>query len=281
MDCCGGPIGKAGNIRRFRAIEWRRKRMSFSSRTGRSRKGGGREVMEPLPFVYLNLAMTADGKIATADRGFSRFGSRRDLEHLYELRCSADAILCGATTLNVEDADLGAGPERFRRRRVAKGMAEHPVRVVVSGSGKIDKGSRLFRRRFGPVVILVTGRVASKRLREIELVADAVRVSGDEEIDVVEALRWLRAQWNVKRLLCEGGGQLNDALFRAGVVREVHVTVCPVVVGGELAPTLSDGVGAARLGLATQCRLKHVRRVGKELFAVFSVVAGGGAESAD
>jgi riboflavin biosynthesis pyrimidine reductase len=98
-----------------------------------------------------------------------------------------------------------------------------------------------------------------------------VRVCGAREVDVVAALRWLRAEWKVNRLLCEGGGQLNDALFRAGVVREVHLTVCPVVVGGESAPTLSDGVGATRLGLATQCRLKHLRRVGNELFAVFVV----------
>jgi riboflavin-specific deaminase-like protein len=215
--------------------------------------------------------MTADGKIATADRGFSRFGSRRDLEHLFELRCSADAILCGATTLNVEDADLGAGPERFQRRRVAKGLAAHPLRVVVSGSGRIDTQSKLFRRRFGPVLILVTERIGTRRLRELEALADAVRVCGARELDVVEALRWLRGEWKVKRLLCEGGGRLNDALFRAGVVREVHLTVCPMVVGGELAPTLSDGVGATRLGLATQCRLKHLRRVGKELFAVYEV----------
>jgi 2,5-diamino-6-(ribosylamino)-4(3H)-pyrimidinone 5'-phosphate reductase len=229
--------------------------------------------MSALPFVFLNLAMTADAKIATADRGISRFGSRRDLQHLYELRTQADGILCGAGTINAEDADLGAGPERFRRRRLALGRSEQPVRVVVSGTGRIETGSKLFRRRLGPVVILVTERAGLRRLRELERVADAVRVCGSREIDFVGALRWLRAEWGVKRLLCEGGGQLNEALFRSGLVREVHLTICPWVVGGAGAPTLADGEGVTGLGMATGCRLERMRRVGDELYVTYSVVS--------
>ena len=35
-----------------------------------------------LPFVLVNMAMTADGKIATANRAVHSFSSERDLEHL-------------------------------------------------------------------------------------------------------------------------------------------------------------------------------------------------------
>ena len=52
----------------------------------------------PRPFVLMNMAMTADGKIATANRVVSSFGSRRDQEHLYELRATADAVMAGART---------------------------------------------------------------------------------------------------------------------------------------------------------------------------------------
>ena len=52
-----------------------------------------------MPFVFINMAVTADGKIATANRAVHSFGSARDLEHLYELRATADAILCGARTV--------------------------------------------------------------------------------------------------------------------------------------------------------------------------------------
>ena len=71
-----------------------------------------------LPFVFANLAMTADGKIATANRAAHSFGSAHDLAHLYELRATADAILCGARTVEISNATLGNGGEKHRRRRL-------------------------------------------------------------------------------------------------------------------------------------------------------------------
>ena len=41
-----------------------------------------------LPFVLINMAMTADGKIATANRRVSSFGSPRDQDHLLQLRAT-------------------------------------------------------------------------------------------------------------------------------------------------------------------------------------------------
>ena len=51
------------------------------------------------------MAMTADGKIATANRAVSSFGSARDREHLLELRATADERdsykFCGVPAGNV------------------------------------------------------------------------------------------------------------------------------------------------------------------------------------
>lgn len=72
-------------------------------------------------------------------------------------------------------------------------------------------------------------------------------------------------------MVCEGGADLNDAMFRAGLVDELRLTVCPVVVGGRTAPTIADGVGVARLAAATRLTLAHRRRIGDELFLTFRV----------
>ena len=96
-----------------------------------------------------------------------------------------------------------------------------------------------------------------------------MRVSEANEIDFREALQWLRQRWGVKRLLCEGGGELNDALFRAGLVNELHLTICPKIFGGRKAPTIVDGVGAARLADACQLERVSQKRIGDELFLTF------------
>jgi len=222
-----------------------------------------------LPFVFLNMAMTADGKIATANRTVSSFGSKRDLEHLYELRTTADAIMAGARTLDLNKILLGPGGERFKKMRLKNGLGEYGLRVVVSGSGTINPNAAIFRQRFSPIILLTTERASKAKLRGLLHLINEVLVCGKKEIDFAQALRWLREQWNVKRLLCEGGGEVNSALFRAGLVDELNLTVCPKIFGGRSAPTLADGEGVRRLTDATQLELKSFRRVGEELFLVY------------
>jgi len=217
------------------------------------------------------MAMTADGAIATANRHVSSFSSRRDSRHLLELRATADAVMCGARTVDSADVDLGPGPVRYRRLRQRRGLADYNLRIVVSGGGTIDPGATVFQRHGSPLVILTTGRAPESRLRVLRDLADEVRICGAARIDFVSTLAWLKSRWGVRRLLCEGGGELNGALFRADLVHELNVTVCPRIFGGRLSPTIADGPGAPRLSEATRLRLRSGIRRGDELFLVYEV----------
>ncbi len=225
---------------------------------------------DKLPFVLVNMAMTADGKIATANRAVHSFGSARDGRHLYELRATADAVLCGARTVEISEATLGNGGEPFRRRRRKHGLAEFPVRVLASGSGSLSPSARIFQRRFSPILLLTTTRAPQSKLARLGKLVDDIKSTGAAEIDFPAALAWLRKKWQVKRLLCEGGGELNDALFRAGLVDEIHLTICPKIFGGRAAPTIADGLGCPRLSEAAQFKLTSFQKINDELFTVFS-----------
>ncbi|MDC0218982.1 RibD family protein [Verrucomicrobia bacterium] len=213
------------------------------------------------PHVSINMAMTADGKIASANRAVSTFGSRADHAHLLALRDKADAILTGAGTLNSQaQVTLGPGP---------KSKDKPPLRIIASGSGRVDARHKIFRSPGTPVLVLSTDGISQARLKNLETAAHTVKIFGANEINFNLALVWLQKEWGVKRLLCEGGGQLNDALFRADVVDEVNLTVCPLILGGREAPTIAEGLGFAQLKDAAQFSLKSRREVGNELFLVY------------
>jgi riboflavin-specific deaminase-like protein len=217
------------------------------------------------------MAMTADGKIATANRLVSSFGSRRDQDHLLQLRATADAVMAGARTVDLNTVNLGPGPAKYRRLRLRRGLAEFNLRIIVSRSGTVNPNAEVFQHKFSPIIILTTRRATAGRLKKLRAVAAEVKICGTKEINLHRALRWLRKKWGIKHLLCEGGGELNDALFRAGLVNELHLTVCPKIFGGRAAPTIADGLGAASLARATQLEPQSARRHGDEMFLVYSL----------
>jgi riboflavin-specific deaminase-like protein len=199
----------------------------------------------------------------------SSFGSTHDHKHLLELRATADAVMAGARTVDSAAINLGPGPARFRRQRLNNGLMEHNLRVIVSGNGSLNPNAEIFKHHFSPILILTTGRVSKVRLRQLRALADEVKVCGRQEINFREAFGWLRGKWGVKRLLCEGGGGLNDALFRAGLVDELHLTICPKIFGGRHAPAIADGRGFRRLAEALPLQIKSFKRIGNEVFTIF------------
>jgi riboflavin-specific deaminase-like protein len=220
-----------------------------------------------LPFVFSNFAITADGKIAFANGEFDPFGSERDREHMMELRATADAVMVGARTVETPGVTLGPGGKKFQRLRLARGLAEYSLRVIVSGSGSMDTRAEIFKHRFSPIIVL-TSQMASKKGLRLQGIADEVKVFGEREIDLPAALHWLREKWNVKRLLCEGGGGLHGSLVRAGLMDELHLTICPVLFGGRSAPTIGEGGNVLKLADAVQFRFTSAKRFGDELFVV-------------
>ncbi len=222
-----------------------------------------------LPFVFVNFAMTSDGKIAPANRRFESFSSRRDQLLLYELRTYADAVMSGARTLDVNRVKLGNGGGRFTRLRLQRGLDKFPVRIVVSGRGTIDPGAEIFKHRFSPIILLASQEAPERRLKRLRSQVDDIIIFGEHGIDFLQALRWLRAKWGVKSLLCEGGGAVNAALFEARLVQRLYLTICPCVFGGRDAPTLADGRGVASLAEAARMTLHRMRRMGDELFLIY------------
>jgi riboflavin-specific deaminase-like protein len=224
------------------------------------------------PFVLSNFAMTADGKIAFANGRFEPFSSRRDRAHMLELRATADAVMCGARTVEAAGLTLGTGGAKYRRQRLRHGLAENHLRIVVSGSGSVSLDADIFKHRFSPIIVLTTARISPAKLCKLAGLADEVKICGKTEINFPATLRWLREKWNVKRLLCEGGGELHAALVQAGLLDELHLTLCPKIFGGRMAPAIADGQGVENLAGAARFRLHATRLVKNEFFTVFRAV---------
>jgi len=221
------------------------------------------------PFVFVNMAMTVDGKITSADREYPRFTSPTDRARMDRLRAGADALMVAAGTVRSDNPAWHVRTKSVRDEREAGGNPGAPHRVLVSASADIPEDSRFFETAHGGDSILVTTNNAKpSNLKRFEGRAEVWRF-GDRTVDLRATLRMLRDR-GIDRLLVEGGGELNWSLFRLDLVDELFVTVAPALLGGSDAPTLLAGTGWP-MRSQRRLRLLDVDRDGDELYCRYAV----------
>lgn len=197
------------------------------------------------PFVFINVAMTTDGKIDTVERKGAAISSPRDKERVDQLRAEADAIMVGGRTLLDEDPKLTVKSEARRAERVARSLSPNPAKVGVVTQANIKADSQFLNAGPAEIVIFTTQRTSKEHLALLKSRHVDVYVDDTEQVDLEKALATLK-ELGIRRLMVEGGGTLNFELLRLGLVDEIIAYIAPMVFGGKSAPTLAAGSGLKR-----------------------------------
>jgi 5-amino-6-(5-phosphoribosylamino)uracil reductase len=223
----------------------------------------------PRPFVTANFAMTWDGRISTRCGTPATFTSPKDKRRLVEIRGECDAILASAKTIATDDMTMGLPDPTLRAARVKRGQCAYPLRVLLTNSGHIDPKLRLFESAFSTIVIFTTTRMPARVQSALADKADLWLHEG-AAVNLAGMLATLRADYGVKRLVCEGGAQVFRALLSAGLVDEIHLTLAPRIFGGLKAPTVT-GLAGAFLPKSINARLCSMEVIEGECFLRYKV----------
>ncbi|MCE9611670.1 MAG: RibD family protein [Chthoniobacter sp.] len=221
------------------------------------------------PFVTANFALTWDGRISTRGSTPADFSSKSDKRRLIEIRAQCDAVLVSAKTASADHMTMGLPDAALRAARIARGQSAYPLRVLLTNSGRVDPALRLFAETFSPIVIFSTTRMLARTRTALAARAD-VWLHESASVNLPAMLAILRADYGVRRLVCEGGGQIFRALLAAGLVDELHVTLCPRIFGGAKAPTLT-GIPGAFLPASVPLTRKKMEVIDGECFLRYRV----------
>lgn len=196
--------------------------------------------------------MTVDGKIATTS-GDSAISSRDDLIRVHELRASADGIMVGISTVLADNPRLTV---RLARKRVKR---KDPARIVIDSTGKIPLDSRILLTASRiKTIVAVTKLAHIDTLRKIKKTGAIVIVSGSQTVNLKKVFSIIK-QMGIRKILVEGGGEINWSLLRLGIVNELIVTISPKIVGGRQATTLVEGQGYRRISQGIKLHLKQAQ----------------------
>ena len=190
------------------------------------------------PFVFINSAMSADGKISSRDRRQIRISGKEDLMRVDELRASSDAIMVGVGTVLADDPGLGVKSRLLQEKRKDMGLPGEPLRIVADSNARTPTNAKIL----GPGCIIAVSHSAPKeRLERLQEGGEIIEC-GKEMVDLAGLMEKLYDR-GIKRLMVEGGARLNWSLIDLGLADEIYVYIGDMVIGGERAPSLVDGPG--------------------------------------
>ena len=196
------------------------------------------------PFGVLKVAMSLDGKIATAS-GESRWvTSDESRQRVQSIRHSVDALLTGSGTILKDDPMLTDRTGLPRRRPL--------LRAVIDRRGRLHPGLKIFDT---PGVLIYT-QAPHLEISDSHEVCRGISHLGDVVADLTRR--------EIQSFLLECGPDLAFDALKSGIIDKIVVFVAPRIFGGREVPAFGSG-GIRSLAEAINIDDWDVERVGPDL----------------
>ncbi len=186
------------------------------------------------PYVIVNMAATADGRVAIGGRSGPVAGEA-DRELFHELRTQGDAVMAGAGTVRAERYRRVVR-DALREKREREGLAPVPLAVIVSGRLDLPADLPILHNPDARVAIVTA---VDETIDGVE--ADVTYLLEPVTRELAPALHALRTEHGIRSVVCEGGPRLNSSLLREGLVDELWLCVSPRIAGAPDEPASVEG----------------------------------------
>ena len=224
------------------------------------------------PFVLLKAAMTLDGKIATAGGESKWITGPKARTHVHELRCRFDVIAVGAETVLADDPQLTVRASASKRSLTG---VRQPFRLIFDSRLRIPFRARVLQGIEQASTVIATTKLANPRKIErlqkmgvqvLVLPRTGTRVSLGACLQVLGIMGFTS-------MLVEGGGELNAAFLREGLVNRVCLYVAPALLGGQRTKGLLGGRSPRRLAEIMPVSNLHAESLGQDVLITGDMVS--------
>jgi 2,5-diamino-6-(ribosylamino)-4(3H)-pyrimidinone 5'-phosphate reductase len=210
-----------------------------------------------LPRVIMYNAVSVDGWIENIHPDLGQYYAAAS-------RFEEDATLAGCDTLlaAVPGEDINKEGEAALEPPWVKPEDQRPLLVVPDSRGRLRSWHMLLSEgiwRGG--VALVSDTTQREYLDYLEKQQVDYIVTGDDRVNLREALEELRARYGVKTVRTDSGGTLNGVLLREELVDEIGIYIEPCLVGGMSPHTIFRALEPESEEDVIQLRLKSLEHL--------------------
>jgi len=172
--------------------------------------------------LRLVLAVSLDGRLAPAAGGAAQLGGAGDRRALEEALAWADGALIGAETLRRHGSTCLIHARDLLAARQGRGLPPQPPALVVSRSGRFPAEMAFWQQPL-PRWLLAPAAAAA---------ADTAGFDRHLPLQPWPQLLAALAAEGLERLVLLGGAALAGSLLTVGLVDELQLTLCPLLLGG-------------------------------------------------
>jgi len=184
------------------------------------------------PYVIINCAMSADGKIASPSGKQLRISNEEDIKRMYNLRNSCDAVLVGVGAI------LSDNPKLTVKEKYVENP-KNPIRVILDTHCRTKENALAVDDK-AKTLVITNGECDKNYGATVEVVQCDVDSEGI--IDLKKMLEILHNR-GIKKLMVEGGSTVIWNFLKQGLVDDMYVYIGPIIIGGKYTPSLADGEG--------------------------------------
>lgn len=220
-------------------------------------------IQSKMPWVMAKWAMTLDGKIATSTGDSKWITGEQARERVHMVRRNYMAIMCGIGTVLADDPMLNVrlSDDDLKKMGVTRDEVRQPIRIIADRKARIPMDSQLVRT--AREIPLVVAHAEGADEAKLQMLSDAGVILW--QCNGVREIVERAGREKIDSIFLEGGGVINDAMLREGLVNEVMAFIAPKIIGGKDAKTPVEGDGFARMPEAVKLRDLTFDKIGEDV----------------
>ncbi|TDT61352.1 bifunctional diaminohydroxyphosphoribosylaminopyrimidine deaminase/5-amino-6-(5-phosphoribosylamino)uracil reductase RibD [Fonticella tunisiensis] len=216
-------------------------------------------ITTQIPFCILKAAMTLDGKIASYSGDSKWISNELSRRYVHRLRHRVSGIMVGINTIINDD------PLLTTRLDDTDGI--DPIRIVVDSKGRIPLSAKVLHGNSkAKTIIAATEFIDKDKIKAIQETGAEIILTPpkDDKVDLCYLMKELGKR-KIDSVLLEGGGTLNFAALREGIVDKVNFFIAPKILGGREAKTPVGGQGIGLVRDAIILKDMEIYRFGEDI----------------
>jgi riboflavin-specific deaminase-like protein len=177
------------------------------------------------------------------------------------MRSGVDGIMVGLNCILLDDSRL----------TLRGGEGTNPTRIVLDGLAEMSPDARVLDGQ-APTIIAVTRDAPAGRINALEEKGAGIIISGHGRfVSLPPLMEQLHREHGIRKLVVEGGGTVHRSMVAAGLYDELHLIICPFIVGGSRSITPAGRSPFWPKGEVPRYRLVKNETLGNYVYVVYEM----------